>query len=333
MVNYDLHWNPTRMVQRAGRLDRIGSRHDEIQLYNMFPDEGLERLLRLVQSLTAKIEQIDGTGFHDASIFGEEVNPRNFNTLRRIREEDGAVIEEEERFAELASSEVLAQQLQHFLSEEGREILEELPDGIHSGMRRADTRGAFFYFRTDGDEPRHFWRFVDLREDRIIDNRHVIANLIACSEDTPRHVDPDLWDQVFDLQERVIDDILASVQQQAALERTAPRIDPVQKQAAAVLEQYLNHPDYDRGHLLELIRFLNQPMVKADLRSLREVLTHQREQEDLSGFLHAVALLRTNAGLDREATDPEPTPSAAVHHSIPRQELRLICVDLLSDSH
>jgi len=55
LLSYDLHWNPTRMVQRAGRIDRLGSEFKELWLYNMFPDAGLERLLRLVESLSAKI--------------------------------------------------------------------------------------------------------------------------------------------------------------------------------------------------------------------------------------------------------------------------------------
>jgi hypothetical protein len=38
MLNYDLHWNPTRMVQRAGRIDRIGTEFDTLLIYNMFPD-------------------------------------------------------------------------------------------------------------------------------------------------------------------------------------------------------------------------------------------------------------------------------------------------------
>jgi SNF2 family DNA or RNA helicase len=75
LVNYDLHWNPTRLVQRAGRVDRIGSEFDTLWLYNMFPDEGLERLLRLVESLNFKITSIDRLGFHDASILGEAVRP------------------------------------------------------------------------------------------------------------------------------------------------------------------------------------------------------------------------------------------------------------------
>ena len=70
LVNYDLHWNPTRMVQRAGRIDRIGSEHETLWVYNMFPDAGLERLLGLVESLNRKITDIDRSGFLDSSVLG-----------------------------------------------------------------------------------------------------------------------------------------------------------------------------------------------------------------------------------------------------------------------
>ena len=78
LVNYDLHWNPTRMVQRAGRIDRIGTDFDTLWIYNMFPDEGLERLLGLVESINKKIADIDRAGFLDASVLGETVHPQNF---------------------------------------------------------------------------------------------------------------------------------------------------------------------------------------------------------------------------------------------------------------
>ena len=47
LINYDLHWNPTRMVQRAGRIDRLGSSFDSLHIYNMFPERALEDLLGL----------------------------------------------------------------------------------------------------------------------------------------------------------------------------------------------------------------------------------------------------------------------------------------------
>lgn len=144
LVNYDLHWNPTRMVQRAGRIDRIGTDFDTLWIRNMFPDEGLERLLKLVQSLQRKISDIDRVGFLDASILGEIVHPMTFNTLKRIENEDEGVVEEEEQFAELASSEFLLRQLQELLAREGKQWIDALPHGIHSGLMKRGAKGCCF---------------------------------------------------------------------------------------------------------------------------------------------------------------------------------------------
>ncbi len=57
VLNYDLPWNPMRLVQRHGRIDRIGSPHREIFLRCTFPDAQLDRLLGLEERLTYKIKQ------------------------------------------------------------------------------------------------------------------------------------------------------------------------------------------------------------------------------------------------------------------------------------
>lgn len=73
-----------RRGRDGGRIDRLGSLFDTLSIYNMFPERALEELLGLVRSLTAKIEVVNQTGFLDASILGEVVTPRDFNTLKRI---------------------------------------------------------------------------------------------------------------------------------------------------------------------------------------------------------------------------------------------------------
>jgi hypothetical protein len=132
LVNYDLHWNPTRMVQRAGRIDRIGSPFETLAVYNVFPEAGLERLLGLVQSLSRKIAAIDRAGMLDTSVLGEVVHPRNFNTLQRIAAEDADVFDELEAEAELVSSEFLLATLRDVLARGDGDIA-QWPDGIHSG--------------------------------------------------------------------------------------------------------------------------------------------------------------------------------------------------------
>jgi superfamily II DNA or RNA helicase len=328
LVNYDLHWNPTRMVQRAGRIDRIGTDFDTLWIHNLFPEEGLERILGLVESLNRKIAAIDRAGFLDASVLGESVHPRNFNTLRRIRTEDGAVIEEEEQFSQLASNEFLQQQLRSLLESGGRDLLDELPDGIHSGLAKEGTRGVFFYFQTNPSvgEKRHYWKYYDLRDRRIVDNRFVIANLIACDRETARIVDPDLWETVFDIQEKVIDDILRSHREHLAAQAAPQTIDPIQQTAATAMQQFLNHPDIERREAIEAIRFLSLPMLSVQVEALRDALATFQRKSDARILMECVKGLKREygeRGLRRKLrADPA--------RELRREDLRLICFDLIS---
>lgn len=282
LVNYDLHWNPTRMVQRAGRIDRIGSAFEQIAIENLFPDAGLERLLGLVESLSQKIAQIDATGFLDASVLGESVHPRNFNTLRRIQDEDGSVIQEQEEFVELASSEFMLQQLKALLAGGAQERLENLPDGIHSGLFHAGYRGLFFYFTApDLAHPglhQHFWRYYDIHTQRITDNRFTIASLISCAPDTPRFLGEA---DVFAIQEKVKADILRSIQNQVALEAAPKIIDPIQQTISTILRAYLNNPNLNRSQVRKALRVLGQPLIGSMIRKLKMAYEiYQSEQNE-----------------------------------------------------
>lgn len=271
---------------------------------------------------------IDQAGFHDASILGEAANPRNFNTLRRIRDEDGTAIEEEERFTELAGVEAFSQQLREFLDTHGREAVEALPDGIHSGLARQGARGVFFYFRADtADGPQHFWRYLDLCEDRILDNRHFIASLIACQRDTPRVVEPLLWERIFDLQEEAIADILRSVGERASLEATARLVDPVQQSVSTVLQTALQESQVDHARAVAAIRFLAQPMVNVEIRELRAAFRRCQNAGDVAELLATVEALRDNAG---GAETPESAAYSVSAETLRRDQLRLICFDLIT---
>ena len=185
----------------------------------MFPERELERLLGLVESLTRKIDVINQAGFLDASILGEVVTPRDFNTLRRIADEDNAVIEEQESFLELASSEALLAELQRVLATEARQWLTDLDDGIHSGLQRPAARGRFLLL--------HRARILTAGASisgaittccgaQILDNRYQIMQLIACGPETPRYPPPYAEVDIFEVQEKVIDSIVADFAQQQA---------------------------------------------------------------------------------------------------------------------
>jgi Helicase conserved C-terminal domain len=324
LVNYDLHWNPTRMVQRAGRIDRIGAKFDTLQIYNMFPDEGLERLLRLLESLMQKISNIDRTGFPDASVLGEVVHPQSFNTLRRIRDEDNSVIEEEEGFMELASNEFLLQHLRQLLEAGGVQMLEELPDGIHSGLIKPGAKGVFFYFVAPSHEGGrlHFWRYYDLRDGRIMDNRYLIANYIHCEKETSRVIPDDV--DIFEIQERIIEHILKSEKEKVAIEAAPKIVDPAQQLVATAIQEYLHHPEMDRNELVNLISFISRPLPRIYGRKLREFYKEFSGNKDIVGLVEKVNKIRMESGKVEEI------PAQKRPQALKKEDLHLICFDYLS---
>lgn len=326
LINYDLHWNPTRMVQRAGRIDRLGTTFATLSIFNMFPERALEELLGLVRSLTAKIEVINQTGFLDASILGEVVTPRDFNTLKRIADEDSAVIDEQETFLELASSEALLAELQTALGTQAQEWLTDLDDGIHSALERPNARGMFFYFTAPRDGGRaHFWRYYDLTTRKIIDNRYQIMQLIACRPDTPRFPPPYHEVDVFDIQEKVIANILGAVEQQEAAALVNKPVAEEQNIVAQILQTQLNNPAFNRAELRDLRKFLKQPLVGAAIQQLRKAVAAYGATSDPQELVDVVRTLAQQQGEIAPAANGTP----AAPERIKREQLTLICYEYI----
>ena len=85
LVNYDLPWNPVRMIQGAGRIDRLFSPHDKVYIYNLMPEDGLEDLLNLVKNLSKKIETIEDAVALDASVLGEQIEAKELDKVMKLR--------------------------------------------------------------------------------------------------------------------------------------------------------------------------------------------------------------------------------------------------------
>lgn len=323
LINYDLHWNPTRMVQRAGRIDRLGSAFAQLNIYNLFPERALEELLGLVRSLTAKIDVINQTGFLDASVLGEVVMPRDFNTLKRIAAADTTVIEEQESFLELASSESLMAELQKVLGTDAQRWLTDLDDGIHSGLERHNAKGMFFYFTAPRDGGKaHFWRYYDFATRKIIDNCYQIMQLIACSPDTPRFPPPYHEVDVFEVQEKMIASILGDVEQQEVAEIVNKPVSEEQTLASQIIQNHLSNPAFDRAELRELRRFLKQPLVGAGVQQLRKALQTYSSTSDATVLLEAVRELHRKQG-----AAPVLDVGKSKGSRVSRNDLKLICYE------
>ena len=89
LINYDIHWNPVRIIQRFGRIDRIGSTNETIQLVNYWPDITLDEYIRLKERVESRMHIVDITATGDDNVLSAKANDIAYRKeqLRRLQDE------------------------------------------------------------------------------------------------------------------------------------------------------------------------------------------------------------------------------------------------------
>ena len=132
VLNYDLHWNPVRLIQRFGRVDRIGTKHEAIYLHNMWPDTDLDAELNLTERLHHRIQAFHDLIGLDSKLLSqrERINPRAMYRIyvkQRLPDEDDIIDE----VAAAQRGIAILQQLQNDDPDLWK-VITDLPDGIRS---------------------------------------------------------------------------------------------------------------------------------------------------------------------------------------------------------
>ena len=138
-VNYDIHWNPVRLMQRFGRIDRLGSRNKRVGMVNFWPTENLDRYLDLQNRVEARMALADATatGLDDPlapqarEAVQMELRFRD-GQLRRLREETLDIEDAEDgiNLNDLTLDDFIADLLNYI--QRHREALEAAPFGIYA---------------------------------------------------------------------------------------------------------------------------------------------------------------------------------------------------------
>ncbi len=182
IVNYDFPWNPVILIQRVGRIDRIGSPYDFIYLINILPLNGdpddpstLEHFLNLMYRLYKRLEAIRETIGLDASTLGEEAAPKDFGIQMNLAKNNQEVLE------------ILSKQLEQFtndprdilakiINEKGYDWIKKIPNGI--GAYKIGDRDGLFILFTDGEE--FYWRlkFFDGKGELLSSSNEIIDILL-----------------------------------------------------------------------------------------------------------------------------------------------------------
>lgn len=182
VVNYDLHWNPVRLIQRFGRIDRIGAEHDVVHGFNFLPETELDRNLGLRETLRRRVQEIQDTIGEDSQILDptERLNPE---AMYAIYEKDGQKLsqfEDEEDFLDLNEAEEMMRQLRAERPAEFERIA-TLSDGLRTG-KTAKQPGLYVFCQAGG-----YQRLYLLDEQGEVISRDIprVLGAIKCAPDTP----------------------------------------------------------------------------------------------------------------------------------------------------
>ena len=159
LINYDIHWNPVRIIQRFGRIDRIGSPNERIQLVNFWPNMELEEYIKLEQRVSGRMVLLDISATGEENLIEQDSgNPMNDLEYRRkqLLKLQDAVIDLEDlstgvSIADLTLTDFRIDLAQSLKAHPG--VLESLPLGTGAVTTTPEAEiapGIIFCLRAEG---------------------------------------------------------------------------------------------------------------------------------------------------------------------------------------
>lgn len=323
IINYDLPWNPMRIVQRHGRVDRIGSPHETVQLGLFFPAERLDAMLGLEATLERKLAQADAAVGTGGVLPGRRRSaPLDFTDPDRAVAEIEDLLENRGSSAALSGEEYRRRLFNAFQSDPGlRSAVDELPYGSGSGFAhsRLGMNGYVFCIRI-GDEPTPWFRWVECDGEWRPTGRptsdDTLASLVAADPGGPgteRALSDEAYDRAFDAWVHARDDVFAKWSALTDPSALAPDLPPAFRAAKQLV---LRHGRFlsaeDRSDLVGKLGTVPTAKVRRAIRAAMN--TSGTEEERIGAVRRAVE----EAGLQVPAV-PKPLPSVS------EAEVRLVC--------
>ena len=144
LINYDIHWNPVRIVQRFGRIDRIGSKNKVIQLVNYWPDISLDEYINLKERVENRMVIVDVTATGDDNVLSAKANDVSYRKEQLTRLQD-EVIEIEDlktgvNITDLGLND-FRMDLVNYVKHHGD--LDDLPGGMHAVLPACLEKGLY----------------------------------------------------------------------------------------------------------------------------------------------------------------------------------------------
>jgi superfamily II DNA or RNA helicase len=182
ILNYDLPWAIIRLIQRAGRVDRIGQKAEEIFCYSFLPEEGIEKIINLRRRLTQRIKENASVVGSDETFF--EGDPINIEDLYN---EKSGILDGEDDDSEVDLASYAYQIWKNAIDADSslNKIIPELPNVIYSTKQNTEDitkQGVVVYTRTSEENDVLAW--VDTKGNIITQSQLTILKAAHCTPDT-----------------------------------------------------------------------------------------------------------------------------------------------------
>jgi superfamily II DNA or RNA helicase len=181
VVNYDLPWAIIRLIQRAGRVDRIGQQADAIRCYTFLPAEGVERIIRLRVRVRERLRQNAEVIGTDEAFFEDDIDD---SALRNLYHEKAGVLDDPaDDEIDLSSYAWQVWNNATKNNEELRSAIETLPGVVCTAKQRTAQDGVLVYLRTADDNDALAW--LNSEGKVVTESQLDILRAAACEPDTP----------------------------------------------------------------------------------------------------------------------------------------------------
>ena len=188
IVNYDLPWAIIRLIQRAGRVDRIGQNAAEIFCYSFLPAEGVDRIIKLHDRLLQRLQQ-NAEVIGSDEIFFEGENHQEYQqiALDLYHEKAGTLDEPEDNEVDLTSEAFQIWQQAIAQNPELEKIIKNLDNVTFSSRSHSPNldqpEGVLLYMKTSSYNDALMW--VDRAGNQVTQSQIAILKAAACSPDAP----------------------------------------------------------------------------------------------------------------------------------------------------
>lgn len=181
LVNYDIHWNPVRVIQRFGRIDRIGSRNDVIQLVNFWPDVELDEYIRLQARVEERMRVTVMTSTGDDDLLNEDEKGDLEYRERQLRQMQEEVVDLEDVSGGVSITDLGLGDFRMDLVDYHRRNpeIDSLPHGLHAVVS-CGAPGVIFVLRNvnqgvnvRGRNQLHPFYLVYVRDDGTVERGHL----------------------------------------------------------------------------------------------------------------------------------------------------------------